>query len=624
MALEHLTPEEIRTMSLEEKDKWWLEKVYKGHCPQLNFRSAVTGMILGGVLSLTNLYVGIRTGWTLGVGVTSVVLSFGLFKMFQKMKIGKEMTILENNAMQSIATSAGYMTAPMIASLPAYMLVTGHVIPMYQTYWWIIALSLLGVLFAFPLKRRFINYDQMPFPEGYAAGVVLDSLHSDDGKQGVFKGKLLMIGAGIAALIELLRSEKITKAMKVPFLNIPDYWDNFIYKFWTPTILGTPLKDLTIRLDSSIVMFGMGGLIGTKTAFSLILGGVLDYFILAPIMIKAGVIHGTGFKNISMWALWGGTAMMATSSLYAFFSKPKILVKAFSELFKKKTETVDILKHIELPTKIFVIGIPLVGLVVVWMGHAWFGVHWWLGVIAIPLVFVFTLIAVYSTALTSVTPGSALAKLTQITYSIIAPGNMATNLMTAGITSEVSLNTSNLLSDIKPGYMLGGKPRHQAIGHVLGIFAGAMVAVPVFYLLFNGDISKFTSDVMPMPAAMVWKAVAEVLTKGLGSLHYTVKIAVMIGATLGILFEIIDERMKGKFPISGVGMGLAFVLTFPDILMISLGTFAFWLAQKRIKNPESFSFKALVENRETISAGIIAGGSIIGLIILILEMIVLK
>ena len=45
--------------------------------------------------------------------------------------------------------------------------------------------------------------------------------------------------------------------------------------------------------------------------------------------------------------------------------------------------------------------------------------------------------------------------------------------MTAGITAEVASNASNLLMDIKPGYMLGAKPRQQAIGHVLGIFAGA-------------------------------------------------------------------------------------------------------------------------------------------------------
>lgn len=129
MAIKELTPEQVRTMSLEEKDRWWLENVYRGDMPQLTLRSALTGMVLGGVLSLTNLYVGIRTGWTLGVGITSVILSFAIFKALSKLSLGSEMTVLENNAMQSIATSAGYMTAPLISSLAAYMAVTGKVIP---------------------------------------------------------------------------------------------------------------------------------------------------------------------------------------------------------------------------------------------------------------------------------------------------------------------------------------------------------------------------------------------------------------------------------------------------------------------------------------------------------------
>ena len=137
MAIKELTDDQLHTMTLQEKDQWWLKNVYKGDMPQLNLRSAVTGMLLGGVLSLTNLYVGIKTGWTLGVGVTSVVLSFALFKLISKLKLGTEMSVLENNAMQSIATSAGYMTAPMIASMPAYMLVTGQVIPMWQSFCWV-------------------------------------------------------------------------------------------------------------------------------------------------------------------------------------------------------------------------------------------------------------------------------------------------------------------------------------------------------------------------------------------------------------------------------------------------------------------------------------------------------
>ncbi len=84
MAIKQLTPEEVQTMSLEEKDAWWLKNVFKGDMPQLTWRSAITGMCLGGLLSLTNLYIGARTGWSLGVGITSVILSFAIFKLLSR------------------------------------------------------------------------------------------------------------------------------------------------------------------------------------------------------------------------------------------------------------------------------------------------------------------------------------------------------------------------------------------------------------------------------------------------------------------------------------------------------------------------------------------------------------
>ena len=616
-----LTPEQIRTMTLAQKDEWWLKNVYRGDMPQLNFRSAITGMVLGAVLSLTNLYIGIKTGWTLGVGISSVILSFAIFRLLSRINLGKEMSILENNAMQSIATSAGYMTAPLMASMPAYMMVTGKVVPMWQTFWWIVVLSLLGVLFAFPLKKRYINDEQLPFPEGYAAGVVLNNLHSDEGgKDGVFKAKLLFAGMSISALLETMRNEAVMNAMKLKALTLPEHWDGWIYKFFTPSIGGIPLNVLTVQWETSIVMMGTGALMSMKTAMSILLGGFINYFLLAPILINAGIIPEAKFKAIAMWSLWFGASMMTTSSLYSFFSKPKMIVEAFKKPFAKKDQRQkDILEDIELPMWIFAVGIPIVGAITVWMGHAWFDLEWWLGLIAIPLVFIFTLIAVTSTGLTAITPGGALGKLTQITYSVLAPGNVPTNLMTAGITSEVSLNASNLLMDIKPGYMLGGKPRHQAIGHVLGIFAGGLVAVPVFYQIFGGDISKFTSEALPLPGASIWKGVAEVLTQGLSALHPTAQMAALVGAVLGIILEVVNQRTSGRFPITGVGLGLGFVLRFSDAWLMSMGTLFFWLCEKKFKSPSSLGHRSFVANRETLAAGVIAGGSIIGIVLILIE-----
>ncbi|MBI4623924.1 MAG: OPT/YSL family transporter, partial [Verrucomicrobia bacterium] len=548
MAIKQLDAEQVRTWTLEQKDRWWFENVWRGDMPQLTVRSALTGILLGGVLSLTNLYVGAKTGWTLGVGITSVILAFAMFKIMSRIGLGDEFTILENNAMQSIATAAGYMTAPLISSLGAYMLVTNTVIPMTTTLVWVIAISLLGVLFAFPLKRRFINDEQHPFPEGRAAGIVMDALHSGNASEGMFKARVLLIAGALSAVAKLMQSHAVMTKLKAAALTIPEFLDAWIYKIATLKIGGVDLRELTVRPDTDFVMMAAGGLMGIRVGVAIMIGAGINYLILAPWGITIGDVHGRvgtdgvthyGFRAITSWALWGGVAMMTTASLLAFFAKPQILVSAFRGIFRKgQTANGDVLRDIELPMKVFVIGIPIVGAAVVLLAHQFFGVKIWLGIIAVPLVFVFTLIGVNSTALTSITPTGAMGKLTQLTYGVLDPGNIKTNLMTAGITSEAASNASNLLMDIKPGYMLGAKPRQQAIGHVFGIFAGAVVAVPVFYLVFlKGGPSELVKDQYPMPAVTIWKAVAEVLTKGISNLATSSAWSALVGGLLGLALE---------------------------------------------------------------------------------------
>jgi putative OPT family oligopeptide transporter len=636
MAIEQLTEEQIQTWTIEQKDRWWLENVFRGDMPQLTLRSALAGMIIGGVMSLTNLYVGMKTGWTLGVGITSVIIAFTLFKVMEKVGLAREFTLLENNCMQSIATAAGYMTSPLIASLAAYMMITNQVIPMAVTFVWIVSISLLGVLCAFPLKRRFINDEQHPFPEGRAAGVVMDALHTSDSKEGLFKGKLLILFGVASAAIELLKTGELLEKVRLGALAIPSSLEGWIFDLfnWHPQIKGVPLEELTVSIEPDHVMFAAGGLMGIRTGISLMVGAVVNYCLLAPYIIELGDIQGAadadgvvhyGFRAITTWALWGGVAMMTTASLFAFLSKPKMIWRSFAGLLGgRSSQGEDCLKHIELPMKVFLIGIPLVGALVVYLAHRFFGVGLLMGIVAVPLVFVFAIIAANATALTSITPTGALGKLTQLTYGVLAPGNMTTNVITASITGEVAGNASNLLMDIKPGYMLGGKPRHQAIGHVLGILAGAMAAVPVFYLVFlRNDPSGLVSQRFPMPAAIVWQAVAEMLTKGLSELPQSALIAAIIGAFLGILLEILKLVTGNRLPLSAVGIGLAFVIPFTTCLAMAAGSFFFWYAEVAFKNKDSIWHKTFVKCLEPVCAGVIAGGALMGISVMVFQYLIL-
>jgi len=155
MALQQLTDDQIRTWTRAQKDEWWFRNVFRGDMPQLTVRSAITGFLLGGVLAATALYIAAKTGITIGVGLTSVILAFAMYRLMAQVGIAKDFTILENNCTQSIATASGYMVTPMMSGLAAYMMVTGTIVPWWQLMIFNVVISSIGVLVAFPMKRRF-------------------------------------------------------------------------------------------------------------------------------------------------------------------------------------------------------------------------------------------------------------------------------------------------------------------------------------------------------------------------------------------------------------------------------------------------------------------------------------
>jgi uncharacterized oligopeptide transporter (OPT) family protein len=646
MAIPTLTDEQVQKFTRAQKDRWWLDNVFKGNTPQLTLRSAATGFLLGGLLSATNLYVGAKTGWTLGVGLTSVILAFAMFKVFARMG-ASDMSLLENNAMQSVATAAGYMTGPLISGMAAFMWIEDRTLPWWQIMAFNVVLSLMGVLVAFPMKRRFINEEQQPFPEGRAAGIVLDTLYSSSAAVGLFKARALAVAALGAGALKALSSESIMvflqqrllgfkKSIHLPEnLDAPWYWA--VEKGWLPQPRLPGIADvrpLGLSPTLDLAMFGAGGLMGSRTALGMCLGMVLNYVVVVPWMVVIGEIQPKAIVDgvaqfprtwvLNTWALWWGVAIMVVASLVGLLAKPQIFLAAFQTLTKKKggNDDDDVLKDIELPLWISVVGIPIIGAVSVWMAHAWFGVDILLGATAIPLVLVLTLIAASSTAMTGITPTGSLSKIPQFLYGALRPKHPATNLMTAVMCIEVASNASNLLMDIKPGYMLGARPRQQAVGHAIGVFAGALFSTPLFFLLFLSDRKEgqsvqdaMTSGPFSFPSAMQWKGISDLIQKGFTSLPSSVQTSMVIAAVAAVLLEVARVKTKGRFPLSPLAIGLGVVIPPDSTIAMTAGALFFdWMHRRHEKKPSTPGHALWVETREPICAGLVAGAALVGII----------
>jgi OPT family oligopeptide transporter len=278
-----------------------------------------------------------------------------------------------------------------------------------------------------------------------------------------------------------------------------------------------------------------------------------------------------------------------------------------TSIFGKKADAaVDPMEHIEVPAKWFLIGtvVSTIGIVSVlnWAFH----IEVFHGVLAVAISFVLAIVACRATGETDTTPIGPLGKITQLTYGVLIPANMTANLMTANVTSAIASSSGDLLTDLKSGYLLGANPRKQFWAQFAGVFAGTLVAVPAFYALVpTGD--TLGGDKFPAPAAQVWKAVAEVLAKGLHSMHPSVVTSIIVGAIVGIVITLAEKffpKHKHLIP-SPTGLGLAFTIPCWSSLAMFLGSFIAWVLEKRAP--------VLAEGYVVpVASGLIAGESLMG------------
>jgi uncharacterized oligopeptide transporter (OPT) family protein len=635
----------------EEIERHWFENVFQGeHVPQLTPRVIAMGFVLGMIMAASNVYVGLKVGWSLGVSITSCILAYTAFSTLHRMfpKQFPAYTILENNSLQSVAAAAGVMSgAGLVNAIPALMMLNPDAIPatfgMRCLYLipWIMVISWLGVFLAVPAKRQMINVEQLPFPTGIAAATTLRSLHTSQG-EAARQAKALFGAMGLGAVIAWLRDFDFSWTQTYPLAFMPrssPIQNLFSFK-WAPlswlrlpriqSTWGTHwirmgeykgqtlrLDQLTMSFEGSLLFIAAGAIIGLRTTASMLLGAVINYVFLAPHFLRTGDIEAASFRKISSWSLWIGVPMLVTSGLLLFFMNWKTVVRAFStigQLFggAKGRAADDPMERIEVPGSWFVMGYAVLGIAAIYLGHLLWHITWWMGLIAILATFLLVIVAARATGETDITPVGPLSKITQLTFGAIKPGDVSVNLLTANITAGAVGQAGDLLTDLKSGYLLGAKPRQQFMAQFIGVLAGGLATVPIYFVLIP-DASKLATEKWPAPAALTWRAVAELLSKGAGALHPSARWGIVIGATLGIILPLLERafpKRKNWIP-SPTGLGLAFTLNGFNTVMFFIGSLtALFVSKRWPKEAKEFIIP--------VSSGIIAGESLMGVAIALL------
>ena len=260
---------------------------------------------------------------------------------------------------------------------------------------------------------------------------------------------------------------------------------------------------------------------------------------------------------------------------------------------------------------------------VLFIGDAYFAIPWHLGFVAVLLTFFLSLVACRATGESDITPIGAMGKITQLAYGVLIPQNATANLMTASITANAAASSADLLTDLKSGYLLGAHPRRQFIAQLLGIFAGTVASVLGFYLLVP-DATVLTGSgnsppAFAAPAAQAWLAVAQIFQEGVGKLHPLARQGIAWGLGAGAVMaalELLLPKRKRWIP-SPVGIGLGFMLPFFNPLSMFLGALLAWMWS--VRKPEHAERYVV-----PVSSGIIAGESIVSVVIALVNNLVLR
>src|SRR5947207_15725132 len=549
----------------EEIERQWYEQVYRGQgdsMAQLTWRAVLIGSCLGAVLSLTNLYIGLKAGWGFGVAITACILSYAIWTSLLKIGLAHTpMTILENNCMQSTASSAGYSTGgTLVSAFAAYIIINDQSMSVPLMLAWVFFIAVLGVTMAIPMKRQMINIEQLRFPSGVAAAETLRALHAKS-SEGLRAAKALGL-AGLIAAIDKVWAEGLSMisaserfSSGTLLTNLQKWLLGAQYEAWSGR---------TVGFSWDFIFLAAGAITGMRVCATMFVSGTLCWAVVVPFLQMEGVIEGVGFAAIVQWTLWFGASCMVAAGLLSFALRWRTALSAFRDLgqmlsFRSAGSSEG--AHIEAPMSWFAVG-QIVSLVALaWLGHASFGMPVWETVIAVALSFWLALVACRVTGETDTTPVGAMGKVTQLIFGALHPGNLNVNLMSANITAGAATSSADLLTDLKSGYLLGANPRQQFLAQFSGIFVGTVVSVLTFAVLVP-NAQVLGTDQFPAPAAQTWSAVAIALGQGLSSLEPVKLWLMFVAGVVGVVLTLAPVLLPkyAKYLPSASAFGLAWVL----------------------------------------------------------------
>ncbi|KAF8921979.1 OPT oligopeptide transporter protein-domain-containing protein [Mucidula mucida] len=478
---------------------------------QLTVRALIVGCVLGAIVGASNIYLGLKTGFTFGPQLFGAIFGYAILKSISKALpesgllgrfFGGPFGPKENCTVQRYAASysldsSGGLGILFVGAMPAmYRL---HLLSEFpqDDFGRLVALTVcagfFGVFFVIPLRRYYIILQKLVFPTP----------------------RLQTTGEVVARKksLGLLISFAITFVYKV----MTGYAPGMIYDWhigWTLSRIGftsiIALENYGWWIEFTPAFFGAGMLSGLNASLSF----------LAPSIVKNGLAFGAQpypdtFPEI--WSYMGLSfddpdAYSATHRLDTGCCGP---VTELADDDEDRTPMED-----RIPFSWWSIGVFCSTVMSCAILATKFNMNVGEALLALILGFIFSFIGVQSSGQTDINPVSTVAKASQLIFGGIGKGSgMQLNAaqtfnLSAGVVSGGSAaQASDMTGDLKTGYLLGAKPKNQFIAQLVGSVVAVFLNTGLFILFTKATpcILYLPDDgvcTYGAPSVAAWAAVA--------------------------------------------------------------------------------------------------------------------
>jgi len=459
------------------------------------------GSFLGIIFGASSLYLALKVGMTVSASIPVAVLSITLFRGLSKALGLRPTTILENNITQATGSAGESIAFGVAVTMPA-LLILGYEMELSRIMLVAILGGLLGVLMMIPLRHGLIvkAHGELAYPEGTACAEVLMA-----GEKGGTSARTVFTGFFLGLFY------KFSCLGLRLFKDVPEKTLSFF-------------KGAAVSIEVSPELLGVGYIIGPRIACIMLGGGILASWVLIP-MIK---LFGDGLTSplfpattlisqMSLHDIWrsyvlyiGAGAVAAGGIISLFQSLPTIVRGATSGirgLISSKSSPRESSKALrtekDLPLSFVIFGVLGIILAI------WFSPSLHMNLLGALLIVLFGFLFVtVSSRLTGEIGSSsnpisgmtvATLLLTCLVFVLIGwvgPEYRVTALSVAAIVCVAASNGGTTSQDLKTGFLLGGTPKYQQIGILIGAVTSALV-IGLTLKVLNDASTIYSKNAVP-------------------------------------------------------------------------------------------------------------------------------